>query len=321
MKWVKVFLRMLFFILGLGVMVSSDTARAESSSRLALFITGLSGNHATEINFEKAVQDLRAVLLLNGYRQEDFVRFADDKGLGQEKLWPVEKLATKANLSKYFQELAETGTNFETVFVFVSGHANGRDDEAMFHLPGDDMVYQELMAGIQNISARQMVIVAAASQGLAWIENLAGPGRIVVAGNGLREFDSMPALFLRTFPELWRKFPSLVKETAEGPAKVSLRDVFAESQRRVLHWYQNNGLQVTELAFLDADGDKKGESFLRPETVKKIFKDPGKTVVEASPDPDALGDTEEFPMDLTLPDAEKAGTLLFLTEKEEELES
>ena len=320
MKMIKVDRRMLFLILWLGIL-PCGIASAGNSSHLALFITGLSGNHATAVNFNKAAGDLRAVLLLNGYRQEDLVRFADEKGLGNEKLWAVEKLATKVSLAKYLAELAQNGTVFENVFVFVSGHANGRDEEAMFHLPGDDMVYKELMAGIQNIPAKQMMVVVAASQGISWIENLSGPNRVVIVGNGLREFDSLPMLFLRTFSELWRQFPVPESERSEGPLKVSLRDVFVESQRQVLHWYRNNGLHTTEMAFMDADGDKKGESFLRPEAMKKIFKDPGKTVVEASPDPDAPEEKEEFPMDLTLPDAVRAGTMLFLTESGEETES
>jgi hypothetical protein len=320
MKLQKKFLRMLL-ILGLGIFFSTENALAETKPRLALFITGLSGTHATEVNFQKAVEDLRAFLLLNGYQPEQLVRIADEKGLDlPEKLWAVEKLATKQNLAKYLDEVAQKDTVFENVFIFISGHANGRDEEAMFHLPGDDMAYKDLMAGIQNIRARQMMMVVAASQGTAWVENLSSPERIIVVGNGLREFDSMPMLFLRTFPELLRKFPRSEGELSEtSEASVTLLEAFTESQRRVLHWYRENGLHTTEMAILDADGDKKAETLLRPEAMKKIFKDPGKTVVEASSDPD-VAPTEEFPMDLTLPDAVKAGEIKFITESEGERE-
>jgi hypothetical protein len=297
---------LVILITTLGYPAAAETKMGPASDHLGLFITGLSGNDSFRDYFEKASQELRDVLLENGYAARDMVRFVEEPD--SHKSWNRQEKSTRENLLKQLGELAKRNSPYENVFIFISGHANGRDAEAVFHVPGDDIVYQELMDAIEQIPAKHMTLVVAASQGESWIQKFSGPGRVIVAGNGLREFDSLPMIFLRTFPSMFSK-ASVKAEDKEATASISLRDIFAATQRTVLFWYQNNGLHLTETALIDADGDKKGETFLLPNAP-----DPNEvTAIETQPGLEQAAPTVEelFPMDFNLHDAQMADAITF----------
>ena len=241
---------------------TSRAAQIPATNRLAILVSGLSGNHEFKIYFQNAMGELRQTLLRKGYQREELVLFSEEHA--PDSLWQQSRLATRKNLREFFGKLKGRSQPYSEVFIFIVGHANGHDEEAILHLPGEDMSYAELMNAIDPIPAQQMTVVVAAPQGEAWIQKLSRPQRVVIAGNGYRQYDFIPLLFLRTFPLTLEKAGILKKDSeADVDSPRSLFDVFLETQQKVLAWYKRNNLQVTEMALLDADGDKKGDSFIK----------------------------------------------------------
>lgn len=232
----------------------------KSGDNFALLITGLSGNNQFKIHMNEAAKSLREVLRVNGYQTPQMVRFSDKIESGD--LWGKNEMVTKEKLEEFLKDTRKRLKPYDRAFIFICGHANGRDEEAMFHLPGPDISYQDLIEGIDGIPAKETLIVVIASQGHAWIRKLGRPGRVIIAGNGLRQFDFIPMLFLRYFP---RNLHSGVPDPLQNNGsllKTSLRDVFIQTQKEVQDWYRRTNLHPTEVALIDADGDGKGQTLI-----------------------------------------------------------
>ncbi len=290
-----------------------------SSERAALFITGLSGSNQFKTYFEKTPELIRKTLLANGYLKENMVKLSEDLSGGKQ--WGREMPGTKENIDLELTRFAVTPKDYEEVFIFIAGHANGRDEEAMMHLPGDDMVFEDIIKKIDAISAKRIFLVVAAPQGETWIKKLGRPGRVIIAGNGYRQYDFIPMIFLRIFPEVF--FKSTQGTDSSGKTKeVSLLDVFSETQEKIRQWYKNNKLQCTELALMDADGDAKGDSLFmeNPDIEKAEGKEnsaKGLSEIEASSGAPQTVKPAEFPLNLELSDAKASEVIYFKISKGE----
>ena len=255
----KVCLCALFFLLSAQtpLQLFAEPVRGRN---LALLITGLSGSHQFQGYFSDSVEKISEVLRVNGYPDEAIYRFSETPGTRANDF-----VSDKEHLEQKLKELAASG-DYENVFIWIAGHANGRDEESLIHLPKQDVSYKELMGWIEPLSAKRMILALAIPQGQAWIQRFGKPGRIIAAGSGLREYDFIPWMFLRLFPAM---FQATAGEMQPGSLSVgtSFKDVFVESQKRSQAWYRDNHLQPTELAYLDADGDAKGETLFDPETL------------------------------------------------------
>ncbi|HTL48800.1 MAG TPA: hypothetical protein VL688_12140, partial [Verrucomicrobiae bacterium] len=144
----------------------------------------------------------------------------------------------------------------EQVVVFIAGHANGHDENAKLHLPGRDVDFKTLISWLDGIKTKQMIVVLATPQGEAWMKKFSRPGRVILAGNGLRKHNALPVMFLKFFPA------ELLASSSPGEgaqsAQISLADVFLRTHQKVMEWYRTNGLYPTEEPYLEADGDGKG---------------------------------------------------------------
>jgi hypothetical protein len=248
---------------------------------LAVLITGLSGEKDLSDDFNRAASRMKEFLLRNGYVEDEIFRFSKLSGHEGDG-WHKQQTATRKNLEGFFKAQAGRSSPYEKYFLFIAGHANGRDEEAMFHLPGPDVSYKDLIQWVGAVPAQHMMGVFAASQGQTWIEKLSKPGRILIAGNGLRSSDFIPLEFLRFFPKMIAT-PKIVEYGAAD--RRSLGDVFWESQVKVQTWYFENNLHPTELALLDANGDKKGSTLIRDHhVVTKEINGKSVQVLELTPD-------------------------------------
>ncbi len=306
------------FLLLLGCFISlSSLAYAgygdPAGSNLAIFISGISGGEKYQSPFNTAAQLLGKVLSANGFSAETMYRFSENADPMRE--WGKNDFSRKEILRNFMIHAANPPKPYDTVFIFIAGHANGRDEEAKLHLPGEDVDYQTLIGWIDAIPARRMIVVLAASQGHVWISKLGKPGRVLIIGNAMREFDFMPITFLRFFPYAFWPAEVPEKETERATEK-SLTDIFVETQRKVKNWYRVNELTATEQAWLDADGDGKGMSLFLPEPASSAPGAGGKAgALQASEvkvdifSPDFL--KQRYPMDETLPDAVAGRKILF----------
>lgn len=237
----------------------SEAFGNEPSVKLAIFITGLNGSHQFRVYFRGAVHSLASVLSKNGYEYKNMVRLGQQ--IEDDIPWGMSSQSTAVDIQKTLRALAEKKIVYEQLFIFVAGHANGRDDEAKLHLPGPDITYSTLMQWLEPLSAKQEVVILAIPQGQSWIEKFSKPGRIIIAGGALRDFDFIPAAFLQMFPNMFQA--AEVRATPDSDGYANLQDVFAETQKRVQLWYATNNLKYTELALLDANGDSKGDSLIQ----------------------------------------------------------
>ena len=318
-------------------------APVKPEDNFALFITGLSGSNQFKIHMNGAAKSLREVLRANGYGTQQMVRFSDKAESGD--LWGKSEIVTKEKLEEFLKDTPKRLNPYDRAFIFICGHANGRDEEAMFHLPGPDIAYQNLIEGIDGIPAREMIIVVIASQGHTWIRKLGRPGRVIIAGNGLRQFDFIPMLFLRYFARNLRNGVFDPSQENGSPLKASLRDVFIQTQKEVQDWYRRTNLHPTEVALIDADGDGKGQTLImkgaefdswaegerkahevlepfttqassgekRSATVQEEKKKEGALPPEVDPESqDPLPEAGiDLPMDPDLPDGKAAQTFIF----------
>lgn len=236
-----------------GGALSADTAQPAKS--VAVLVTGLSGSRQFQTYFQDSVNKLVPVLKASGYSA--IYRFSETPGSSER-----DEAADREVLEKRLNELASAGP-YENVFVWVAGHANGRDEEALLHLPKQDVSYKDLMGWLNQIESKRSVYALAVPQGQAWIKALAKPGRVIAAGSGLREYDFIPWMFLRHFPASF-KSTARIPEGETAGAQTSLKDVFVEAQKKSQAWYRDNHLQPTELAYLDGDGDGSGEALFDP---------------------------------------------------------
>jgi len=228
---------------------------AANENNFAIYITGLGGSHRFKTDFRGAVRSLSTLLEKNGYNPAKGLHFGEDP---EESMNSFE--GTAENMQSELSRIAASGVTYDNLFIFVAGHAHGRDYEAVFHLPGPDLTYEKLIALLKPIKSKKMVMVVAAPQGQAWIESFSGEGKTIIAGGGLREFDFIPAAFLRFFPNMFRAAES--KEDPQSDGFSTLADVFVQTQKRVQQWYATNGLRYTEIALLDANGDGKGSTLI-----------------------------------------------------------
>lgn len=254
-------------------------ADAAAPKNVAILITGLSGSRQFQSYFRDSVEKLVPILEASGY--SGIYRFSEKPEVSQDA-----DLVTRENLQNRLKSIAEQGP-YENVFVWIAGHANGRDEESFLHLPEQDVSYKELMGWLEAIDSKRSLFALAIPQGQSWIKALAKPGRAVVAGSGLREYDFIPWMFLRNFPGAFQN-TARFSAGESGPLVTSLKDVFVEAQNKSQAWYRDNHLQPTELAYLDADGDGLGEALFDPAALPEP-EEPTLQVPEAPPVPAERG--------------------------------
>lgn len=240
------------FVMAAGSALSADTPSAKN---IAVLVTGLSGSRQFQTYFQDSVNKLVPVLRASGYSA--VYRFSEAPANSEQG-----ETANREVLEKRLNEIASEGP-YENVFVWVAGHANGRDEESLLHLPKQDVSYKDLMGWLNQIESKRSVYALAVPQGQAWIKALAKPGRVIAAGSGLREYDFIPWMFLRHFPASFKSTARIAEGETAG-ARTSLKDVFVEAQKKSQAWYRDNHLQPTELAYLDGNGDGSGETLFDP---------------------------------------------------------
>ncbi|HTL47610.1 MAG TPA: hypothetical protein VL688_06050, partial [Verrucomicrobiae bacterium] len=234
------------------VLKNQALAAPSENPKLAVLITGLSGGYDYKKSFLGSSRALHNMLRENGYGEDSIVVFNEQGSVGENG---NELMATRENLESFFEGQAGKSER-EQVVVFIAGHANGHDENAKLHLPGRDVDFKTLISWLDGIKTKQMIVVLATPQGEAWMKKFSRPGRVILAGNGLRKHNALPVMFLKFFPA---ELLTASSTAAEGEsAEVSLADVFLRTHQKVMEWYRTNGLYPTEEPYLEADGDGKG---------------------------------------------------------------
>jgi hypothetical protein len=228
----------IFYFLSIGDVLASS---------VHVIVCGSGGGEPYVERFEDWGQQLRRVLVEQLGHQNDNVHLLTESGMD------ARDVSLLGNIKKTFQEVGRTVSKEDDVFVYLIGHGSYRRNIAKLNVLGEDLTADQLHAWIQNWSARQVVVINAASTSAAFINVLSGRGRIICTST--HNVEARNATQFMAF---------FIQALASGSAdqnrdeRISVLEVCQQAGLLTDAWYAEAGYLVTEHALLDDNGDGKG---------------------------------------------------------------
>ena len=169
--------------------------------------------------------------------------------------------STKDNVTKAFADTAARAKPNDEVFVLLIGHGSFDGRVGAFNLPGPDLAVSDYAKLLDKLALQRVVFVNTASSSGAFLQPLAGPGRIIVTATktgGERNETRFPAYFVE----------ALQGEAADRDrnGRVSMLEAFDYARTKVASSYEQGGHILTEHAVLDdgSEGKLAAMLFLAP---------------------------------------------------------
>lgn len=161
--------------------------------------------------------------------------------------------ATREEITAALGRFAQQATAEDVVVVTLIGHGSFDGRSAKFNLPGPDMAPGDFAALLRKLPSRQVVFVNTASASGPFVDELSGPGRIIVTAtrSGAEQFATLFGGFF---------VDALTSEAADldKNRRVSVLEAFQLAKSEVERAYKQEGLLQTEHPLLDDNGDKEG---------------------------------------------------------------
>ncbi|NWG13267.1 MAG: hypothetical protein HXY20_07010 [Acidobacteria bacterium] len=232
-----------------------ETAR---DNRWALLIAGISGDKALQEEYLRQLRILRGLLTGAMRLPEDRVVVLVDDPAAAPDLTPFK--ATRDGLVEAVRRLSDRVAKEDQVFVFIAGHGSSDGRGYRLNLVGPDPTGDELAALLYSIPARQFIVVNTTSCSGGSVEDLSGPGKIVVSAtrSGVE----------KNRTHMGRYFAEALVENAgdvDKNGRVSILEAFEYASRRVEEHYTKEGNLQTEHPVLDDSGDGKAHARPSPE--------------------------------------------------------
>lgn len=169
--------------------------------------------------------------------------------------------STKDNVTKALADTAARAKPNDEVFVLLIGHGSFDGRVGAFNLPGPDLAVADYAKLLDKLALQRVVFVNTASSSGAFLQPLAGPGRIIVTATktgGERNETRFPAYFVE----------ALEGEAADRDrnGRVSTLEAFDYARTKVANAYEQGGHILTEHAVLDdgTEGKLAAMLFLAP---------------------------------------------------------
>jgi hypothetical protein len=215
-----------------------------------LIVVGLSGDPEHGKTFQAWGTKLAEASVRLGVAPERLVYLVDQPPSGDTR---VTGRATREEITKALESFAKQAGADDTVFITLIGHGSFDGRTAKFNLPGPDLTPSEFSALIRKLPAKQVVFVNTASASGPFVDELSGPGRMIVTATRSGA-EAYATLFGGYFVE------ALTSETADADKnkRVSVLEAFNYARAEVARAYEREGLLATEHALLDDNGDKEG---------------------------------------------------------------
>lgn len=141
----------------------------------------------------------------------------------------------------------------DTLFVYLIGHGSFYNNQAKFHIPGPDLVAQELDALLDTLPSKHTMIINASSGSAPFIPILSAEHRIVcVATKSGKEINATE--FMEGFIEGMESGSA----DSDHDGRISLWEASHYATKQTANWYTREGLVSTEHALLDDNGDGVG---------------------------------------------------------------
>lgn len=218
----------------------------KTTSTHALVVSGINKHPKQRQLKDKAVTDLRRLLLNNaGVSPDRLSVLADSGSLVRE----ASKASTAPNLKEAVKALAVAVKPEDRFIFYYVGQANIVAGKLRINLPGADITHEQLGEWINEIKASSMLIVLdCPGAGLA-VKALTGHGRVVIgACTGDQHYSTR-------FSEYF--LPALVDADTDkdGDGKVSLLEAFTAASRELDDLFREQGLLKTETPVLEDNAD------------------------------------------------------------------
>jgi hypothetical protein len=217
-----------------------------------LILVGLAGDPEHGELFHKWGGELAEAAGRLGVPADHVVYLVDQQAEGEAR---VNGKATVEEIGKTFDRFAKLATADDVVYVVMIGHGSYDGKTAKFNLPGPDISAADFNAQFRKLPTKQVVFVDTTSASGPFVNELSGPGRVVIAAtrNGSENFST---LFGGYFVD------ALTGEEADADKnrRVTMLEAFQFAKAAVQRAYDKEGLLSTEHAVLDDNGDRAGST-------------------------------------------------------------
>jgi hypothetical protein len=220
---------------------------AADRNKFAVIISGLSGEEAYDKQFSEWTQKLYGAMIGPLGFAEDQVMVLTEKPIGKEQR------ATADNVRQTLASLRNSAKPDSRIFIFFIGHGSFDGKIAKFNLIGPDLSANDYAQLINNLSAREIIVLNMASASGEFIKPLSGRNRIIVTAtrSGMEQNATNFAHY----------FIAALGNPEADPDKngrVSVLEAFNYASKLTTESYEQNGKLATEHALLDDNGDGTG---------------------------------------------------------------
>jgi len=244
--------------LAAAVLCCAFAVPAAAQDSHLLVITGVAGDEEHVAQFHKWAMAVVDAAKRFGVPDAD-VAYLSDKP--EQDPAHIRGRSTKDNVAKAFTAIAARAKPNDEVFILLIGHGSFDGRIGAFNLPGPDLAVADYAKLLDGLAAQRVVFVNTASSSGAFVQPLAGPGRIIITATktgGERNETRFPAFFVEAFGD----------EAADRDrnGRVSALEAFDYARTKVVASYEQGGHILTEHAVLDdgSEGKLAAMLFLAP---------------------------------------------------------
>ena len=241
-------------LLMVGLVVSAGAGApvvAVAQERFALIVSGASGGSPYAERYDAWRAALVTALRTDLYFQDEALYvLAETPGPGVGR-------ASREGLRQVVEILGERLRDDATLLVVLIGHGTFDGIDAKFNLVGPDLDASEWRDLLEPLPGR-LVFTNTTSSSFPFLEQLAGPGRVVITAT-----DSSEQRYETRFAEFFvHAFTPASDFDKDG--RVSVWEAFTGASAAVRRWYEQQGRLSTERPVLDDTGDGVGKEAGEP---------------------------------------------------------
>jgi hypothetical protein len=216
-------------------------------NKFAVVISGISGEEVYAKQFSEWTRKLSEALTQTLGFADDQVMVMTEKPAGKEQR------ATADNVRQTFAALRNSAKPENQIFIFFIGHGSFDGKIGKFNLIGPDLSTTDYAQLINNLPARNVIVVNMASASGEFIKPLSGRDRIIVTATR-SGMEQNATHFARYFIEALGN----PEADADKNGRVSVLEAFNYAGKLTNESYEQEGQLVTEHSLLDDNGDGAG---------------------------------------------------------------
>jgi hypothetical protein len=226
----------------------APAARADSFD---VIISGKGGEQEYALRFAEWGLRLKKVLVESlGHPAENVILLTDPPGDT-----PLDRTRPSRleDIRKAIEASAARVTPRDNLFIYLIGHGSFQAGESKLNIDGPDLSAADLKSFLENIQARRVVVVNAASASAGFVNALSADGRIVCTST--RDVDERNATDFMEYFIAGLEDGSADQDRDE---RISILEAAQQAAALTAASYTGRGLLLTEHALIDDNGDGLG---------------------------------------------------------------